>query len=238
MGQLTEFIFMLTHHDVTVPNALEVFDEVRNTGLRFVGCKDIGLTISQLEELFKRIRMAGMSSFLEIVCNNEKDHFAGIEKALHIKADYIIGGMPRFAKKTLEYLKEKKTVSKFFPYIGEVVGHPCLLKGKVEEIADQGVQFEKLGADGINLLLFRYEGDADRLLDEVAMKVRIPLVIAGNIDSYERIKPILKRNIFAFTVGGAVFERKFVPGEGIKEQVMAVLNLTRTRPAKKGLIKK
>ena len=42
---MTEFIFMLTHHDVTVPNALEVIERIKDTGLRFIGCKDIGLAI-------------------------------------------------------------------------------------------------------------------------------------------------------------------------------------------------
>ncbi len=31
---MTNFIFMLTHNDVTVPNALEVFEEIENTEVR------------------------------------------------------------------------------------------------------------------------------------------------------------------------------------------------------------
>ena len=34
---MTEFVFMLTHSDRTVPNARAVYDEVRDCDLRYVG---------------------------------------------------------------------------------------------------------------------------------------------------------------------------------------------------------
>lgn len=220
---MTEFIFMLTHHDVTIPNAAEVFEEVKNTGLKFVGCKDIGLSEKELQVLFRKIRENGITSFLEVVCNNEKDHFAGIDKAIQIEADYIIGGMPKFAKKTFDYLKEKKADPKFFPYVGNVVGHPCLLKGNIDAIINDELNFQKIGVDGINLLLYRFAGDVTKLLDQTVETLKIPLIVAGDVDSFERIEPLKRRKVFAFTIGGAVFEKKFVPGKGIKDQVIAVL---------------
>jgi hypothetical protein len=215
---------MLTHHDVTIPNAAEVFEDVKNTGLRFVGCKDIGLSEKELQDLFSQIRKSGMTSFLEVVCNNEKDHFAGIDKAIQIEADYIIGGMPRFARKTFEYLKEKKADPKFFPYVGQVVGHPCLLKGDIDTIVNDELNLQKMGVDGINLLLYRFAGDVTKLLDQTVEALKISLIVAGDIDSFERIEPLTRRKVFAFTIGGAVFERKFVPEKGIRDQVVAVLN--------------
>ena len=52
---MTEFIFMLTYNDVTVPNAIEIFEDVKDTGLKFIGCKDIGLPIDKLQELLRRM---------------------------------------------------------------------------------------------------------------------------------------------------------------------------------------
>ena len=43
---MIEFIFMLTHHDRTVPHAEQVLADVAGTGLRLVGCKDVGATPS------------------------------------------------------------------------------------------------------------------------------------------------------------------------------------------------
>ena len=224
---MTEFIFMLTHHDVTIPNALEVFEEIKDTGLKFIGCKDIGLPIEKLQELFRKMKNAGMITFLEVVSNDEEKHFMGVEKAIRVGADYLIGGMPRFARKTLEYLKEKKANLKFFPYIGKVIGHPCVLEGSVDEIVNNGVEFERMGIHGINLLLYRYTGDVNLLLDRAIETLKIPLIVAGSIDNFEKIDQMKRKNVWAFTIGGAILEKKFAPGKNIKEQVSAVLKRLR-----------
>lgn len=222
---MTEFIFMLTHHDVTIPNALEVFEEIKDTGLKFIGCKDIGLPIEKLQELFREMKNADMTTFIEVVSNDEEKHFIGVEKAIRVGADYLIGGMPRFTGKTLEYLKEKKANLKFFPYIGKVIGHPCVLEGSVDEIVDNGVEFEKMGIHGINLLLYRYTGNVNLLLDRAIDTLKIPLIVAGSIDDFEKIGQMKRKNVWAFTIGGAILEKKFAPEKNIKEQVTAVLNL-------------
>ncbi len=222
---MTEFIFMLTHHDVTIPNALEVFEEIKDTGLKFIGCKDIGLPIEKLQELFRKMKNADMTTFIEVVSNDEEKHFIGVEKAIRVGADYLIGGMPRFTGKTLEYLKEKKANLKFFPYIGEVIGHPCVLEGSVDEIINNGVEFEKMGIHGINLLLYRYTGNVNLLLDRAIDTLKIPLIVAGSIDDFEKIGQMKRKNVWAFTIGGAILEKKFAPQKNIKEQVTAVLTL-------------
>jgi NAD(P)H-dependent flavin oxidoreductase YrpB (nitropropane dioxygenase family) len=222
---MTEFIFMLTHHDVTIPNALEVFEEIKDTGLKFIGCKDIGLPIEKLQELFRKMKNVDMTTFIEVVSNDEEKHFMGVEKAIRVGADYLIGGMPRFTRKTLEYLKEKKANLKFFPYIGKVIGHPCVLEGSVDEIVNNGVEFGKMGIHGINLLLYRYTGNVNLLLDRAIDTLKIPLIVAGSIDDFEKIGQMKRKNVWAFTIGGAILEKKFAPKRNIREQVIAVLNL-------------
>jgi hypothetical protein len=37
---MIEFVFMLTHNDVTVDDAPDVLSQLRDTGLRYVGFKD------------------------------------------------------------------------------------------------------------------------------------------------------------------------------------------------------
>lgn len=221
--EMTDFIFMLTRHDVTIPNAIEVFEKVKNSGLKFVGCKDIGLPVEKLEQLFHRMKKKKVMTFLEVVSGDEEKHFEGIEKAIRIGSDYIIGGMPRFAEKTRKYLKKRKASLKFFPYIGEVVDHPCILKGSVNEIIREGLKFEKMGFEGINLLLYRYTGDITLLLEQAVAMLSIPLIVAGNIDSFAKIDHMKEKGIFAFTVGGAVFEKRFVPGKSVEEQVRSIL---------------
>jgi hypothetical protein len=215
---------MLTHHDVTVPNALEVLEEVKDTGLRFIGCKDVGLSLNQYVELFSRIRKYGLTSFLEVVTYSEEEHFKGVNLALKVGVDNLIGGMPQYTKKTLEYLREKKSKIKYFPYIGKIVDHPCILQGSIEEIINDGKEAEALGVNGINLLLYRYTGDQKMLLNKAVKELKVPLIIAGNVTTFNQIEELKKNNIWAFTIGGAIFEKKFVEKGDIREQITAILN--------------
>lgn len=214
---------MLTQRDVTVLNALEVLEEINDTGLRCIGCKDVGLDPGLYDELFSRMRDYGMRSFLEIVTYDEREHFRGVDLGLRIGADYIIGGMPQYTEKTLEYLKTRDERLRFFPYIGEVVDHPCILQGSVDDVIEDGKEAERLGADGVNLLLYRYEGDQEALLDEVVDKLNLPLLVAGNIKDFEQIEELKRNNIWAFTIGSAIFNREFVKGESLRDQIAAVL---------------
>jgi hypothetical protein len=214
---------MLTHHDVTIPNAIEVFEELKDSGVKFIGCKDIGLPIQKFNDLFNRMRKADMTTFLEVVSNNREEHFSGVDKGIRVKADYLIGSMPQFAEETLEYLSEKKTNVEFFPYIGRIVGHPCMLEGSIGEIVKNGIEFENMGIRGINLLLYRYKGDVKLLLDRLMKTLHIPLTVAGTVDNFEKIDYLKAKNVWAFTIGGAILEKKFSPEPSLKDQIAAVL---------------
>jgi hypothetical protein len=214
---------MLTHHDVTVPNALQVFDEVKDTGLKCIGCKDIGLNFDQYKELFAGFRKHGIQSFLEVVTYSEQEHFRGIELASKIGADNLIGGMPQYTKKTMEHLKQNKARLGFYPYIGKISGHPCVLGGSVDEIIRDGEEAAKYGINGINLLLYRYTDDQKKLL-AATKKLKVPLIVAGNVANFDQIEELKQNGTWAFTIGGAVLERKFVEAGTTKEQIQAVLS--------------
>jgi len=219
-----EFIFMLTHHDVTVPDALEVVEKIKDTGLSSIGCKDIGLASQQYIDLFNKFRKYGMKSFLELVTYDERKHFRGVDLAIEIGADNIIGGMPQYTQKTLDYLKKKGSRIKYFPYIGTIADHPCILQGSIAEIIQDGREAESLGADGANLLLYRYKGDQKELLKEVTRKLEIPVIVAGNVSTFEQIDELKRDNIWGFTIGGAVFEKKFVGDGEAEDQIVSVLS--------------
>jgi hypothetical protein len=220
---MTEFIFMLTHHDVTIADAVRIFDSLTGTGLSFAGCKDMGLPMADLRTLFSRMRDSRISSFLEIVSASEEDHFEGVRKAVEIGADFLIGGMPEYTEKTISYLKGNKKAPKFLPYVGRIVGHPCVLRGTISEIVNDAKRTQVLGGDGINLLAYRYDGNIAQLITSVCSSVDIPVIVAGNVDSYDKIRQLRRAGVWAFTIGGAIFERKFLQGESEFEQVKAIL---------------
>lgn len=75
----------------------------------------------------------------------------------------------------------------------------------------------------MNLSAFRYaEGDSVELLERLAPAVTKPFSIAGSVDCYEKLDLIKKLpNLYAFTIGGAFFEKKF--GDTFAEQITKVV---------------
>ncbi len=140
---------------------------VAHTGVRHVGCKDIGLPREELRALLDDIRSHGHTSYLEVVSESEEATLSSARIAAELRPDCLIGGT------LIEPVQEiiAGTGIRFFPYVGTVVGHPCLLRGTAEEIARDARRAEQLGVDGINLLAYRYDGDVDALVEAVVEAV-------------------------------------------------------------------
>ncbi|OGF54418.1 MAG: hypothetical protein A2Z21_00340 [Candidatus Fraserbacteria bacterium RBG_16_55_9] len=225
---MSKFIFMLTHHDVTVEDALEVFHQVKDAGLECLGCKNIGLPEKELQELVSSARAVGMTTFMELVSYEKHETINSLMTAARLKVDYLIGGMPFFTDMVMKLIREKEFKTKYLPYVGGIVGHPCVLKGSIDYIVRDAERAMELGVAGINLLAYRHrEEDPHELLREYIQSIRIPTVVAGDINSLERIREVTELGYWAFTIGGAVLEKKFVPDGSLRDQVTAVLDEAR-----------
>jgi 4-hydroxythreonine-4-phosphate dehydrogenase len=114
---LTEFIFMLTRDDRTIADAREVYGSVAQTGIRHVGCKDLGLPRDELAGLMEDIRANGHTSYLEVVSETDEATLESARIASEIGPDYLIGGT------LIEPVQEIIAGSpvRFFPYVGKVV---------------------------------------------------------------------------------------------------------------------
>jgi hypothetical protein len=53
-----------------------------------------------------------------------------------------------------------------------------------------------------------------------------PVIAAGSVDSAERIRALNDAGTWAFTIGGAIFDRKLPAGPSVREQVDAALAMT------------
>ena len=168
---MIEFIFMLTRDDETLADAREVYASIAETGVRHVGCKDVGLPREELQGLLTDIKANGHTTHLEVVSETEEATLASARAAAEIGPDYLIGGT------LIEPVQEiiAGTGIKFFPYVGQIVGHPCLLRGSIAEIAEDARRAEALGVDGINLLAYRYDGDVDALVEAVTDATTLPV---------------------------------------------------------------
>jgi hypothetical protein len=215
---MTEFIFMETYNDMTRSDAIPVYKQIRDTNVKCIGFKDIGLPITKLKELHAMMKKDRRTTFLEVVSASEKDTVQSTKVALELGVDYLIGGT--YIDATLPLIKNKKIM--YFPYVGKIVDHPCKLRGSIEEIVSDTKKVKERGIPGINLLAYRYNGDVDQLIEKVSA-VGLPMIVAGSIDSYERVSKMREMDIWAFTIGGAIFDKKFVGNGSLADNINAVL---------------
>ena len=69
---MSEFIFMLTRNDVTLSDARSIYASIAGSGLRHIGCKDVGLPQDELKAFMDEIRANGHTSYLEVVSETEQ----------------------------------------------------------------------------------------------------------------------------------------------------------------------
>lgn len=217
---MSEFIFMLTRNDKTVADAPSVYDDVRDAALRYVGFKDIGQPASVLQELAARIRGDGRTAVLEVVSIDRDSEVRSVRIGLEIGVDVVMGGthpddvLPLLHGSGLRY----------FPFPGRVVGHPSVLQGSVAEIAQSAENLTaRPGVDGLDLLAYRHEGNVPELIQQVVSSSKGPVVVAGSIDTTVRIHAVSRAGAWGFTVGGAVFDRAFVRGGSLRQQIDEIL---------------
>lgn len=219
---MLEFIFMLTRSDQTVMDAPDVYESLRTTDLRYVGFKDVGVPVETLSELTKAIRSDGRTVVLEVVSLSADDELRSVRVGLDLGVDLIMGGthpgavLPLLEGSPIRYL----------PFPGTVVDHPSVLTGSIEDIAEHARELASMpGVYGLDLLAYRHAGDVPALMTAVVAASEGPVVVAGSIDSDERIDEVRASGAWGFTVGSAVFERCFVADGSYAEQVRHILAL-------------
>jgi len=216
-----DFIFMLTENDRTIPDARHRLDEVLAAGCRHIGFKDVGLPIREMRGLAEDIRSAGARSYLEVVSLREEREMEGARTAVELGVDHLLGGTR--PERVLPILSSSPIL--YYPFPGRIVGHPSVLEGRVEEIADSARRLSGIpGVRGLDLLAYRYPGDAPRLMQTVCQVSEKPVIMAGSIDRETRIREAARAGAAGFTVGTAAFSNRF-PAEhpGLTEQVRAIL---------------
>jgi hypothetical protein len=213
-----EFILMLTYNDQTVENAQELFEECKNTPVTHWGFKDVGLPAPKMKELVKAMKQAGKTTFLEVVSLSEQEGLAGAKLAVEAGFDILMGTV--FFDSILDYLKNKPI--KYYPFPGHVYSHPSILDGEIDQIVKHARFLEGKGVPGMDLLSYRFVGDAAALLRAVVAATNVPIVSAGSIESYKRLAEVRDSGAWGFTIGSALFDKKFVPNGTFKENIIAV----------------
>jgi len=219
---MINFVFMLTHNDATVSNALEVLEELRGSGLRYVGFKDVGAGVEELTEVADAAHDQGMEVMLEVVSTCLEEERRSLEAAVPIGVDWVLGGTnPQVGTQILGGAEVR-----YCPFPGTVVGHPSVLKGSIEEIAADTRRLTRTpGVDGVDLLAYRHQTvDAGDLTRAVVAASAGPVIAAGSVVDFDQIRLLEQAGAWGFTIGSAIFEGKLPGGPDVTAQVRAVLD--------------
>ena len=213
MNKNIQLIVMLTHNDKTVENAYEIFEQCKNSKAEYWGFKEKGIPFPQMKELYSYMKACGKKTVLEVVAYTECECMKGAKMAVECGCDILMGTV--FYDTVNEFCK--KSNLKYMPFVGHIEGRPSVLSGNVSEMIEEANSYLKKGVYGVDLLGYRYTGDAVELNKMFVSQVNAPVCIAGSVNSYLRLDEIKIASPWAFTIGGAFFEHKF--GGDFKEQI-------------------
>ena len=208
-----DFVFMLTRNDATVENALELIEIARPLRLKHIGFKDVGADSALLRRLAVAIREAGASPWMEIVATTRESELRGVELGRDLGVDMLMGGV--HVEEALKLLGGSAT--RYLPFAGAPSGHPTRLGGSAPEVEAQCRSFARRGCAGVDILAYR--ATEAEPLDLVAACRRGFLnsgmvVVAGSINSAERVAAVRAAGADAFTIGAAAIEGSYAPGAG------------------------
>src|SRR5215210_6281093 len=125
-----ELIVMLTHHDKTVPEALELFERTRECPITYWGFKDVGRSPAEMQTIVTAMKDAGKVTFLEVVSLSEEEGLQGAHLAVELGFDILMGTV--FFPSIAAYLKDKPV--RYYPFPGHVHSHPSILDGTIDNI--------------------------------------------------------------------------------------------------------
>lgn len=205
MKENPELIVMLTHKDRTILNAREIFEQCKNSAAKMWGCKEDGLPMDQMKQLFADMKACGKTTVLEVVAYTEAECMHGAEMAVECGCDILMGTMFFDSINSFSI----KHGLKYMPFVGKISGRPSVLSGTIEDMIAEAKQLLDKGVYGIDLLGYRFTGDALRLNQQLIAALDAPVCLAGSINSYDRLDEVKAAAPWAFTIGSAFFENKF-----------------------------
>ena len=217
-----DFIFMLTRNDRTIDDALDVLELIRPVGLGHIGFKDVGVAPALLARLTAVIREVGAVSYLEVVATTPEACFQSARLGRELGVDRLLGGTQ--IEEILAILDGSPI--QYFPFPGRPVDHPTRLEGRPEDVEADCRLIAERGCAGCDVLAYRAT-EADPL--ELVRAARRGLgtdkyvIVAGAVNSFERVQAVKRAGADAFTIGTAVFDGSYSSKGSILSQLHDVV---------------
>lgn len=220
---MANFVFMLTHGDRTVDNATEIVPLLADSGLRYIGFKDVGADFARQREITELAHDTGFEVMLEVVSTTKEAELASVRSAAEAGVDWVLGGT--HGAETAGMLPDGV---RYCPFPGRVVDHPSVLLGEVDEIADDAQRLTGLDhVAGLDLLAYRHPAaDTLELIRAVVGQSRGPVIVAGSIDTIARAIAVSEAGAWGYTIGTAIFDGLLPGAPSVADQVRRVIEET------------
>ena len=165
---------------------------------------------------------------MEVVSTSRDDELRSIAVARALGVDWLMGGV--HVEEALGILAGSAT--RYLPFAGRPLGHPTQLGGSATEVEAHCRAFAQKGCAGVDILAYRAT-EAEPLDLVAACRRGLSgmgmVVVAGSVNSPDRIAAIRVAGGDAFTIGTAAIEASYAPGAGpVEAQLRAVLEDCRT----------
>ncbi len=219
---MIEFIFMLTMDDRTIDGALEVLHSSADTGLHYVGFKDIGTDPEHQREITAQAHRLGMDVMLEVVSTSAEAEAVSVRSAREAGVDWVLGGTnPEAGVAILA-----GTDIRYCPFPGTVTGHPSVLSGQIDEIAASTTRVCGMaGVHGVDLLTYRHaDADPEVLTRAVAEACDGPVIAAGAVVTRQQVDLLARAGAWGFTIGSAIFAGQLDGAPSVVAQIETVLS--------------
>lgn len=217
------FVFMLTRNDRTVEDARLHLETALSLGVRHIGFKDIGLPVDELKALNTRIKEKCATSYLEVVSLDRNSEIASAKAAVEIGVDILLGGTR--VEDVLPIIQN--TSIKYYPFPGQITGHPSVLEGSADEIAASARALARHdGVHGLDLLAYRSPlPDIPAIIAKVSDAAGKPVIVAGSIADRARIEAVKEAGAAGFTIGTAALDGEY-SGDGteLESQLKAIVH--------------
>ena len=124
MMQPPQLIVMLTYNDHTVLDAAEIFAPCKDSKAEFWGFKEAPLPLEQMKTLYRSMKDAGKTTFLEVVEYTERECLAGAQMAAECGCDVLMGTV--FSDAVNAFCRDHDI--RYMPFVGEIVGRCSLAR--------------------------------------------------------------------------------------------------------------
>lgn len=213
---------MLTRNDRTIDDAVAVVESACALGVRHIGFKDIGIAREAMRDLAATIRTRGAVCYLEVVSTSPEAVEGSLAAGRALGVDRILGGTDLDAARRI-----LGRLDGYFPFAGRPTGHPTRLEGSAGLVVEHVREARAQGCGGVDLLAYRATQAAPLELVRAA-RAAMPagaLIVAGSIQTAQQVAALAVAGVDAFTVGSAVFDRSFAPGQAsFRAQIDGILD--------------